>query len=61
MWLTSSPNFLTSNKPQPVPKSLSWISSVLLTIVAPHALATLLLSVFLNLLNAVMPAFVKKC
>jgi hypothetical protein len=34
-WTYSSPILRTSNKPQPVPMSLSWISSGRFTIVAP--------------------------
>jgi len=45
----SSPILLISNRPHWVPMSDSWISSGLLTILAPETLATLLLSVFLIL------------
>nr|AFK40885.1 unknown [Lotus japonicus] len=55
----SSPIFLTSNNPAPVPTSDSCNSSGLFTITAPHALAILLLSVFLNLLIAVTPCLLK--
>ena len=56
----SSPIFLISNNPQSVPTSLSCNSSGLFTIVAPHILATLLLSVFLILLITVqLPSFNK--
>jgi hypothetical protein len=41
--------------------SFSVISSVLLTIVAPQALATLRLSVFLSRRMTVMPCFIRKC
>ncbi|KAK7838003.1 hypothetical protein CFP56_020354 [Quercus suber] len=51
----SSPIFLTSNNPALVPTSDSCSSSGLFTITAPHALAILLLSVFLNLLIALTP------
>ena len=57
----SSPNLLISNSPAPIPTSSSFNSSVLLTIVAPHARAILLLSVFLTLLIAVILAFIRKC
>mmetsp|Transcript_12408 Transcript_12408/g.29541 ORF Transcript_12408/g.29541 Transcript_12408/m.29541 type:complete len:219 (-) Transcript_12408:659-1315(-) len=57
----SSPNFRISNRPQSVPISDSWISSVRETMVAPTALATRLLSVFRNRLKAVILAFCKKC
>jgi hypothetical protein len=50
----SSPNFSMWNKPQSVPTSDSLRSSTLLTIVAPTALAILLLSDFLTLRMAVI-------
>mmetsp|Transcript_37015 Transcript_37015/g.82278 ORF Transcript_37015/g.82278 Transcript_37015/m.82278 type:complete len:233 (+) Transcript_37015:882-1580(+) len=57
----SSPILITSNRPAPVPMSLSRISSVLCTMVAPHALAILLLSVLRRRRMAEMLALVKKC
>mmetsp|Transcript_15616 Transcript_15616/g.28389 ORF Transcript_15616/g.28389 Transcript_15616/m.28389 type:complete len:241 (-) Transcript_15616:680-1402(-) len=57
----SSPILRISKRPQFVPMSLSWISSVRDTIVAPVARATRLLSVFLNRRNAVILALAKKC
>ncbi|KAI4347415.1 hypothetical protein L6164_008231 [Bauhinia variegata] len=55
----SSPIFLTSNNPAPVPTSDSCNSSGLFTITAPHALAILLLSVFLSLLIALTPCLLR--
>ncbi|PKI56560.1 hypothetical protein CRG98_023086 [Punica granatum] len=55
----SSPIFLTSKSPAPVPTSDSCNSSGLFTIVAPQAFAILLLSVFLSLLMALTPALLK--
>mmetsp|Transcript_35343 Transcript_35343/g.84434 ORF Transcript_35343/g.84434 Transcript_35343/m.84434 type:complete len:200 (+) Transcript_35343:136-735(+) len=55
----SSPILRISNRPQPVPMSDSRISSVRLTMVAPVARATRLLSVFRRRRNAVMSAFAK--
>uniref|UniRef100_A0A7C9CJN7 Uncharacterized protein n=1 Tax=Opuntia streptacantha TaxID=393608 RepID=A0A7C9CJN7_OPUST len=55
----SSPIFLTSKSPAPVPTSDSCSSSGLFTMTAPHALAILLLSVFLTLLIALTPALLK--
>ncbi|PKI44080.1 hypothetical protein CRG98_035542 [Punica granatum] len=55
----SSPIFLTSNSPAPVPTSDSCNSSGLFTIVAPQAFAILLLSVFLSLLMALTPALLR--
>merc|ERR1719261_1589527 len=51
----SSPILRTSNRPQPVPMSLSWISSQRETMVAPAERATRLLSVLRSRRNAVMP------
>jgi len=56
----SSPNFLTSNNPAPVPMSSSRISSVREHIVPPHARAIRLLSDFRTRRIAVMFAFDKK-
>mmetsp|Transcript_23918 Transcript_23918/g.73796 ORF Transcript_23918/g.73796 Transcript_23918/m.73796 type:complete len:226 (+) Transcript_23918:96-773(+) len=55
----SSPIFRTSNRPQPTPTSDSWTSSVREQIVAPHARATRLLSVFRRRRNAEMFAFIR--
>ncbi|KAM3700396.1 hypothetical protein ACB098_05G092700 [Castanea mollissima] len=55
----SSPIFLTSYSPAAVPTKDSCNSSGLLTITAPHTLAILLLSVFLNLLIALTPALLR--
>uniref|UniRef100_A0A2M3ZEI1 Putative secreted peptide n=1 Tax=Anopheles braziliensis TaxID=58242 RepID=A0A2M3ZEI1_9DIPT len=57
----SSPSFLISNRPAPVPTSFSVSSSVRFTIVAPQARANRLLSVLRNRRIAVMPAFSRKC
>lgn len=57
----SSPISSTLNNPHYVPKSVSTISSGLWTIVAPVALASLLLSDFLALLSTVTFPFNKKC
>mmetsp|Transcript_38019 Transcript_38019/g.96161 ORF Transcript_38019/g.96161 Transcript_38019/m.96161 type:complete len:264 (-) Transcript_38019:681-1472(-) len=57
----SSPILTTSNRPAPVPMSLSRISSVLCTMVAPHARAMRLLSVLRRRRMAEMPALVRKC
>lgn len=57
----SSPSFLISNKPHLVPISDSCNSSVRLTMVAPQALATRLLSLLRKRLTALMPAFRRKC
>mmetsp|Transcript_19693 Transcript_19693/g.54980 ORF Transcript_19693/g.54980 Transcript_19693/m.54980 type:complete len:330 (+) Transcript_19693:290-1279(+) len=56
----SSPILTTSKRPALVPMSLSRISSVLCTMVAPHARAIRLLSVLRNRRMAEMPAFVRK-
>ncbi|KNC25553.1 hypothetical protein FF38_12977 [Lucilia cuprina] len=53
----SSPNFLISKRPAPVPTSFSVNSSVRLTIVAPQARAIRKLSVLRKRRIAVMPAF----
>ncbi|KAH1207109.1 hypothetical protein GmHk_16G047368 [Glycine max] len=55
----SSPIFLTSNNPAPVPTSDSCNSSGLFTITAPQAFAILLLSVFLSLLIALTPCLLR--
>ena len=52
----SSPIFLTSKSPAAVPISSSLISSVRLTIVAPHARATRRLSVLRSRLMTVIPS-----
>jgi hypothetical protein len=57
----SSPNFRISNKPQPVPMSLSCSSSVRDTMVAPHTRAMRLLSVLRMRRMAEMLAFSRKC
>lgn len=57
----SSPIFLISNNPHSVPTSDYWISSGLLTILAPETLAILTLSVFLTLLIHETFPFNKKC
>lgn len=56
----SSPIFLTSNKPAPVPISSSRISSVREQTVPPHARAIRLLSDLRTRLMAVMFAFERK-
>mmetsp|Transcript_5198 Transcript_5198/g.19448 ORF Transcript_5198/g.19448 Transcript_5198/m.19448 type:complete len:246 (-) Transcript_5198:983-1720(-) len=55
----SSPSFSTLNNPAPVPMSSSLNSSTRCTIVAPVALAILLLSVLRTRLNATIPALHK--
>lgn len=55
----SSPNLLISNNPAPVPTSSSFSSSVLFTMVAPHARAIRLLSVFLMRRIAVISFFTR--
>lgn len=56
----SSPIFLISISPQPVPTSVSCSSSGRDTMVAPHTRAMRLLSVLRTRRMAVMPAFWKK-
>lgn len=57
----SSPIFLISKRPHSVPTSDYWISSGLLTILAPDTLAILTLSVFLILLIHETFPFKRKC
>ncbi len=57
----SSPNLRISNRPQPVPMSVSCSSSVRDTMVAPHTRAMRLLSVFRTRRMAEMLAFNRKC
>mmetsp|Transcript_9827 Transcript_9827/g.18353 ORF Transcript_9827/g.18353 Transcript_9827/m.18353 type:complete len:213 (+) Transcript_9827:511-1149(+) len=55
----SSPILTTSKRPAPVPMSLSWISSVRWTMVAPVARAIRLLSVLRRRRMAEMPALTR--
>lgn len=56
-----SPIFLTTKTPAPVPIQETFISSALFTMTAPHALAILFASVFLNLLRTLTPALMTNC